>query len=408
MSYGLWACDWQERINNDRLRKDRLARARAAMKERGLSALVCMDSSNVRYITGTATPPWMVFVPGFRYCLLVEDADPLLWEHGDIKFTTMKTCPWLKGQVRSAYTWIRGQPGPQTNEIARMWAEDIKEELKARGYHKDTIGLDVPELASIKALESAGISWVDGQTPMLNARVIKTNDEIECLRIAAAITEAMFAKMQQAIKPGVREVDLVGLGHQVLFTNGLDGLMSFTICSGPNTWPNFKYYTDRMIRPGDIVTIDVGGAGYNGYKECYYRTFSCGRASQKHKEFYAQALEWMRSAIRATRPGARVADLVKDWPDATKEWGYESEWEAMANEWGHGLGLSLYEPPTVSKAFTVDHKFTLKENMSFALETQQGSMKDGGVRIEEMLAVTSSGVEVLSKYPVEDIIECTW
>ncbi|WP_309493279.1 Xaa-Pro peptidase family protein [Candidatus Hecatella orcuttiae] len=398
--FGRFAYDWRDGINVERMRRERLERARASMKAHGLEAMLCMDSTNVRYITSTITPPWMIRVPGWRYCLLVRDEDPVLWEHGDIRHITKAECSWLS-EVKYAYTWMRGQPGPLTEHIARTWAADIKKELVARGVKK--VGLDVPEAVSVRALQNEGIEVTDCQQAMLDARIIKTKDELNCLKIAAAICEAILEEVRRALKPGITELHLTALGYKVGYEMGMDDIIGFTVCSGPNAWPNFKFYTDRIIRPGDTVTFDIGGASYNGYKTCYYRTFSLGQPSPKIKEFYREAYEWIYSAIRKIKPGATTADLVSDWPDATKEWGYDSEWEAIANEWGHGLGLALYEPPTITRIWSREFPVTLKEGMTFALETQQGTWKDGGVRIEEMVAVTSSGVEVLSKWPVEEI-----
>ena len=137
----------------------------------------------------------------------------------------------------------------------------------------------------MNALKKVGIDVTDAQAAMIEARKIKTSDEINCLRIAASISDAIMHEVKQAIKPGITELDLVGLGYQVGYGMGMDDIIGFTVCSGPNTWQNFKFYTDRIIRPGDVVTYDIGGASYNGYKTCYYRTFSCGRASQKMKDF---------------------------------------------------------------------------------------------------------------------------
>lgn len=405
MSFGQYNYDWREGVNVDRMRKERLERARKAMKERGLTALITMEPTNTRYLTGTVTPPWMIRVPGWRYCLLVEGHDPLLYEHGDIKITSKEECPWLKGQVKSAYVWIRGQTGEVTEWAAKLWAEDLKKELEARGYKKESVGLDVWEAPALRALKAVGLDVSDGQAGMMDARTIKTKDEIECLKIAAAISEAIFCEVQRSIRPGIRERDLVAIGAKLGWEYGLDDIIGFTVCSGSYGWPNFKYHTDRIIRPGDLVTFDNGGNAWNGYLADYYRTFSCGQPTERHKQFYKDAYDWLYSAIRAVRPGVTTKELAEKWPPAS-DWGYESEWEAIANQWGHGIGLALYEPPTVSRIYSLKFPFTLKENMTFAMETQQGTRKEGGVRIEEMLRVTDTGVEILTKYPVDEIIQC--
>lgn len=408
VSFGLYAYDWREGINLERLRKERLERANITMKTHGMDAMILMRSDNVRYATSTITPPWMMKVPGWRYALVVRDTPPILWEHGDISHITREECPWL-GKVKYSYTWIRGQETflPDCwRYVAKLWAEDIKKELQEQGVDKGVIGIDAKEELAIKALKDVGIEVVDCQAAMVEARLIKTKDEINCLRIAAAICEIMFEEVKKALKPGVREIDLVALGHKIGWENGMDDITGFTVCSGPNTWPNRKFYTDRIIRPGDLVTFDVGGASYMGYKTCYYRTFKVGaQPTEREKEFYRMSLEMLRCAEKMIKPGVTTKEVVeKCFPTAKELWGYESEWEAIANEWGHGLGLALYEPPMISRAFSSMFPFEIKENMTFALETQHGTRKEGGVRIEQMYRVTSNGVEILSKYPVDEII----
>jgi len=325
LRFGRFAYDWREGVNLERMRKERLEKTRQMMKKYELEALICLDPANVRYITSTSTPPWMIRVPGWRYTILAKDAAPILYEHGDIRHITKQTCPWLE-KVKFGYIWIRGQRGPETVWAARIWAEDIKKELEAYGVDKDSVGLDIHEALAVKSLKEIGINVKDGQQPMIDARVIKTKDEINCLKIASAICEAILHAVQKAIKPGTTELELVALGYKVGYAMGMEDIIGFTVCSGPNTWPNFKYYTDRIIRPGDIVTYDIGGASWLGYRTCYYRTFSCGRASEKMKDFYKQAYDWLYSAVKKIKPGATTAEVVADWPDATTEWGYESEW----------------------------------------------------------------------------------
>lgn len=400
MKFGQYAYDWREGINLERLRHERLEKTRASMKKHGLDVLLLLDPSNIRYATSTATPLWMARSPGWRYALVVGDADPILYEHGDISRSTKDECPWL-GKVKVAYTWVRGQPGPLTDHIVKLWAEDVRKELREHGADRGRIGVDVHEFASVNGLRAVGIEVMDGQTPMIDARVTKTRDEVECLRIGAAICEAIFDAIRRALRPGIRENELVALAYQIGTTMGMDDMMP-EVASGPNTWPNNKSFTDRIIRPGDLVFCDLP-ASYNGYKTCYYRTFCVGRQpTQKQRQFYEESLDWIRAAIKAARPGATTADLARCFPEA-KRFGYESEWEALANQWGHGLGLALYEPPTVSRAFSLEYPYALQENMTMALETQSGTIEDGGVRIEEMIHIKSTGVDVLSKYPVDEI-----
>ena len=403
LSFGQYAYEWREGLNLERLRRERLEKTRASMKKHGLDAILLIDPCNIRYATSTFTPRWMA--TGIRYAIVLRDTDPILFEHGDISHRTRKECPWL-GKVKYSYPlfWAKIRPGALADHVVKLWAEDIKKEFHDYGVDKGSIGLDIREFASVKGLKDGGIEVTDGQTPMLEARATKTKDEISCLRMGAAICEAIFDALRRALRPGVRDNELIALMYQVGYSMGMDDMMP-EIASGPNTWPNSKSSgSDRIIRPGDLVFYDIP-ASYNGYKTCYYRTFYVGRQpTPKQKDFYQQSLDWIRAAIKAIKPGATTADLARCFPDAKELWGYESEWEGLANQFGHGLGLALYEPPTISRAFSFEYPYTLKENMTLALETQQGTEEDGGVRIEEMLRVTSTGAEVLSKYPVDEII----
>jgi len=403
MSFGRNSYDWRIGVNIERMRKARLDRAKKQMKEKDLDAVILLDLANVRYTTSTATPPWMIRVPGWRYAVVTRDQIPLLYEHGDIKYTMLEEAPWLEGNIKSAIVWLRGSTAVWPETIAKRWAEDIKEEIKARGQLNGRIGLDVHDFYAVQGLKSVGITPVDAQTAMVDARKIKTEDEIECLRIACAISEAVFNEVAKQIRPGVTERELVGYGSKVAWALGADDNIGFTVTSGHYGWPNFKFHTDRMVRPNEVVNYDIGGLAWNGYLADWYRVFSCGPPSQRMKDYYKRTYDWLYAAIRKIKPGASTADLAAEWPDSTKEWGYKSEWEAIANQWGHGIGLSLYEPPNVSRAFSFEFPQKIEENMTFSVETQDGRPHDGGTRIEEMIRVTSGGYEILSKWPSDEM-----
>jgi len=159
-----------------------------------------------------------------------------------------------------------------------------------------------------------------------------------------------------------------------------------------------------MIRYGDLVIIDIVIC-WNGYYTCHYRTYCVGgKPTQEQKDAYQQSRDWLYSAIKIIKPGITTADIASKWPTAKELWGYEEEDEAAANLWGHGLGLSHYDLPVVSRIFSLDHPYPIKTGMVFAAETQQGKMFEWGTRIEEEILVTETGNEILTKFPSEEII----
>lgn len=152
------------------------------------------------------------------------------------------------------------------------------------------------------------------------------------------------------------------------FELGAEAVYGGLVCSGPHTWPNANLITDRIIRYGDIVYIDIYDLVYHGYRTCYYRTFCCGKPTQKQREAWARVRDWLWDAIKIIRAGITTKDIVEKWPRA-EEFGYPSEEAACLAQWGHGIGLTLYEPPMISRIWSLDYPERLEAGMVIALET---------------------------------------
>jgi len=152
-----------------------------------------------------------------------------------------------------------------------------------------------------------------------------------------------------------------------------------------------------------MIYIDVVNV-FNGYKTCYYQTFCCGKPSAKQLDVYERCHDWLWAAIEMIKPGITTADIARAWPSA-QEIGYGDESEAFALQIGHGVGITHWAKPVISRLFSLDHPEEIQENMVIALETYAGSGNDG-VRIEEMLAVTQDGYRLLTKFPSERLISC--
>jgi Xaa-Pro dipeptidase len=242
----------------------------------------------------------------------------------------------------------------------------------------------------------------------MEARAIKNVDEQECMRVVAAICDACHYEVSRFLKPGLTENQVTAFAMEYLYSfPGVEDVEDVIVSSGPNTWPNWRNFSDRIIRPRDIVFMDLAALTWNGYKSCYYRTYCVGgEPTGEQKDIYAQALKWLYDSIEVVKPGITTRDIASKWPSAKEIWGYQEEDQAAANLWGHGLGLAQYDLPIVSRIYSLDHPITIEEGMSFALETQHGKMLEWGVRIEEMLLVTPKGHEIISRFPVKEIMVC--
>ena len=405
-SFGLVGTDWQQRVNWNRLREYRLNRAREAMKSAGLGAMLVMYDENVRYVTSTVTPGWCRLKPGLRYALLCEGAEAVLFEQGDIGTQIIRHCPWIpRDNVRYAYSWIKGAVGGAAEQQVTKFTRAILDEMKKYGVDKAPLGVDFIDLNMINSFNAHGIQWTDGMSSMVSARAIKNVDELEAMRIVAAICDACHTAISHFLVAGMQEHRITAFAMEFLYNiPGIEDVEDIIVSSGPNSWPNWRHFSDRIIQPGDLVIIDMAAVTWNGYKSCMYRTYCVGKKpTDEQRRYYDIAYEWLYKAIDKVQPGATTRDIAEVWPSAKDTWGYEEEDQAAANLWGHGLGLAQYDTPVVSRIYSLDHPVVIEPGMSFALETQHGKPLQWGVRLEEMLVVTEDGPQVTTQFPIEEI-----
>jgi Xaa-Pro dipeptidase len=179
------------------------------------------------------------------------------------------------------------------------------------------------------------------------------------------------------------------------------------VCSGEHTNPFDLQFTDKPIRPGELIYIDIDAAAYMGYKPCVYRTFSCGKVTAEQKEVYEECRAMLYSAIEAIKPGVTTDVIVKDWPKSPEYWGRKTWPEVTPLAVCHGIGLSLHEMPFFTPPMARANPVRMEENMAIALETWVGRQGGKfGVRLEEDVLVTKDGYEVLTRFPIDEITEC--
>jgi Xaa-Pro dipeptidase len=238
---------------------------------------------------------------------------------------------------------------------------------------------------------------------MQDVRMIKTEDEITLLNTACAMVDAAYDELFRAIRPGFRENDCVALVNKVLFELGSEHVEGVNAISGERCSPHPHVFTDRILRPGDPAYFDILHA-YNGYRTCYYRTFAVGSASRSLIDAYARCRDILDQAISMIRPGVTTAEVVEIFPRA-EEFGFPDEEAAFALQYGHGVGLSIWEKPIFSRLVSFDYPETIQEGMVFALEMFWPAT-DGwsAARIEEQLVVTKNGCEVITRFPAEELL----
>jgi len=398
-TYGTMAVDWEQRVDLERLRTERLARAKRALAESELGALLCFDMNNIRYITATHIGTWAIDKL-VRFCLLPQNDEPIMWDFGSAARHHKLYSPWLgEDRSRAGISTLRGSVQGRAEAVAQK----IKTELAERELLGEPLGIDIVELPVLRALEAEGITVVDCQALLQDVRMIKTEDEITLLNTACAMVDGAYDELFRALRPGFRENECVALVNKVLYELGSEHVEGVNAISGERCSPHPHVFTDRMLRPGDPAYFDILHA-YNGYRTCYYRTFAVGSASRALVDAYKRCRDILDHAISLIRPGVTTADVVAVWPKA-EEFGFPDEEAAFALQYGHGVGLSIWEKPIFSRLVSFEYPTVVQEGMVFALETFWPA-SDGwsAARIEEQLVVTKDGCEVITRFPAEALL----
>ena len=398
---GTMGVDFEERVDYRRMHRYRLGRAQAALEASDLGALLLFDDNNIRYVTSTKIGEWARDKLS-RWTLLVRGGDPILWDFGSAAVHHRLYAPWLKPEnCKAGLVGLRGTVDPAFGLMKRH-AEEMASILKAAGVAKMPIGVDIIEPPMMFELEKAGLKIKDGQQVMLSARELKSADEIALLNRAAAMVDGAYDLVNEILRPGVRENDIVAEVNKFLYTHGSDDVEAVNAISGERCSPHPHNFTDRMIRPGDQAFFDILQS-FMGYRTCYYRTFNVGRATPAQHDAYKKARDWLDNAMARIKPGASTAHICEVFPEAN-EFGFPDEMTAFGLQFAHGLGLNLHERPIISRVVSMDHPTEIKEGMVFAIETYCPAT-DGfsAARIEEEVVVTDKGCRVISLFPAEEL-----
>ncbi len=398
---GITQVDFEERVDFKRLHKYRLARTRQSLAKSGFGAMLCFDQHNIRYISSTVIGEW-ARDKLIRYTLLTGTGKPWVWDFGSAARHHKLYCPWLdEDHVRAGNPGMRGAIGPKVG-LFEAAAKEIKDILVQEGVAGMPVGLDMCEPGMLFALQKEGILVRDGQQMMLEAREVKSHDEITLLNTAAAMVDGVYQDITEALKPGIKESQVVALASKRLYEMGSDCVEAVNAIAGERCSPHPHNFTDRLIRPGDQAYFDIIHS-FMGYRTCYYRTFAVGRATPAQKDAYKKARNWMDGAISMLKPGVSTDKVAKMFPKST-EIGFETEMAAFGLNFCHGLGLGLHERPLISRLNSFIEPYELMAGMVFAVETFCPA-KDGvsAARIEEEVVLTPGGAKIISLFPAQEL-----
>jgi Xaa-Pro aminopeptidase len=340
-----------------------------------------------------------------RCVLLPREGDPVLWDFGSAARHHQLYAPWLpETSWQAGVTSMRGAM-PRETGVPDALAARIHRELDARGLSGEPLGIDLTDMETLYSLQRQRLETADAQPVMMRARAIKTPEEIALLEHAAGMVDAVYEQIYRTLRPGVREHEIVADAMKLLFELGSEQVEAINAVSGDRCNPHPHVFSDRLLRPGDQAFFDIIHS-FMGYRTCYYRTFNVGGVTQSQLDAYKQCREWLDNAIELVRPGATTDDIAAVWPTA-EELGFADEQSCFGLQFGHGLGVGLYEAPMISRVHSLDDPSELEEGMVFALETYCPAT-DGvsAARIEEEVVVTPTGCRIITKFPAEELLVC--
>ena len=391
--YSQSGADWQYRVDFERLRSERLQRTRDQLEAFDLGALVLYAGANIRYVTGSYQGNWKYNI-NIRYVVLPRGGEPVLFETaGSDMHCARIDLPWLQDRVRPAITWQWAEGA--VPHMAGKMVDSVVEVLKENGVEKEKIGIDNLDMPMLHAFKEAGIDVVNGWPAMSAARVIKTRDEIELLKQASSIGDAAMWKIKyEWLKPGVTERYIEAKVHEFMLRSGCEIIYDIIVASGGNTSPYRRWATDKLIRQGDLVIVDINAVGPSGYFIDFVRCMKvASKMSQQEIDLYREVYDSMYAGLDKLRPGNTTADVAACFP----EYDDDKYGTVTLQQFAHSIGITLYEGMWISRAYSLDYPAEIKENMYFAIETFAGHPGlPQTCRLEENVLVSADGPVVFT------------
>lgn len=382
------------------VRTYRQGRVRAEMARRGIGAVILMDPVNIRYATGTRNMQVFSMRNGpARYLLMTADRSILFeftgCEHLAAGFETID-------EVRPARTASFVACGPDIADRETEWARDIAGLIRGFLGNGATVGLERMNAGTAIALANQGLTIVDAQEPVEMARAIKSAEEMKCVIASLRATEIGVGKLREAIRPGLTEAELWSVLHQSIIARNGDYIETRLLNAGTRTNPWFQETSNNVIGENELIALDTDVVGCHGYYADFSRTFHSGpdAPTPTQRELYKVAFEQLHYNMGILRPGMSFrdyADAAWDIPDRY----YANRYYLSA----HGCGMTGEYPYLYHHGDFPDAGYDgiVEPGMTLCVESFIGE-EDGkeGVKLEQQVLVTSTGIELLSKFPFED------
>ncbi|PWU23386.1 MAG: peptidase M24 [Candidatus Rokuibacteriota bacterium] len=386
-----------DQIDFSALRAGRLARLQAMLRHHGLPVALLYSTPNIRYATGADVMGVWTSGTFARYCVVPADRAPILFEYSGSMHVSRK----VVADVRPAFTWRFG--GVQARGKVREWAQSIRAVLGDLGLEGERLAVDRLDTPGFLGLQEAGIEIVDVGPAMVDAREVKTAEELQLFAVNGAIGDAMMGEFEAAIRPGIREYELWAVLSDALLRRKGETLFTRLVASGANTNPWLTEATDKEIAAGDVVGVDTDATGFDGYCIDISRTFLCGDTpTPAQKEAYRVAHDCLAGMMELVRPGIAFEEFARKAPRLPAK--YEAQrYPTMVHQAGledEGPGIPYPDDGRGPKRIMPERE--LKEHMVLCVECYAGEVgAPFGVKLEEQVVVTRNGPQLVCAYPFD-------
>lgn len=376
VNFGQMQVDWETRIDFEKMRRERLQKARDAMVKNSVDYLILLRLENARYVTGIKRLYWpTIRLGGGPVVVLPREGLPGIWI----------TDPNFSGKTLSWFPRDRFRDPPEMeleNEVESFINDMV--DMFGKPIERARIGVDIwsPAMHTVFPKRLPHATMMDGYKVMIEAEMIKTAEEQLCMKMAYVMSEAGMQAAVDILKPGVRECELVGTCFHKFWELGSETTQcSQAVSSGPGTFPYRRFHTDRIIQMGELVNLDFG-ACYNGYFGDFSRAFVCGKnPNAAQLDLLRKAYETQMEGLSVIKPGYTATELCK---------------QASRKHLGHGIGIAAFQPPHLN---ITDDKVVLQPGMMFSIDCLTTKEGVGGIHVEDQVIITEKGCEVYTTYP---------
>lgn len=397
---GQFNVGYEQRLDVADLRTQRVAKAQAERDRAELDAILVFKDENMRYLTDLRAQLIAGKSTLLNGALLIPGAAPILLCSGGERARVDLTMPWIEE--------VHTIPIMEERSLIHGFVRDILGPVLANhGLSRARLGLDEASYILVEAVREhlPEVTLVDGDTPMQLARRIKLPGEIVLLEEASALADAVTVAGAQAVNAGgMRENDIAAEAMHTLFSLGGEyaHVMTPFVASGEHMAPPNRISSDKIIREGDLVFVDIGGS-WGGYFGDVARTTVCGKPSQQQREIFTAVYQGLQAGIALMRPGHTNEDVARAVRGVATEFGLENNFLSLFI--GHGVGIGANEPPYIGEVLPGAEEFEFLPGMVFAVEPLifvPGVRGGGGVRLEEMVVITEGPAHVLSRAPFDE------